>query len=300
MIKAILKITGSVVVLAVVLWFADGQAVLAHLQDTDPVWLFLAFSALTSLTFLMSRRWQLTAHELSLELGYRHAVAEYYIAQLVNLILPGGVVGDISRAIRLRQTGDVIRAAQSVAAERILGQGTVFFITGSALSISMLLPGGINWPSWVWVGVFAVFAGILAALLFSRRATSTGRFLHLIFSLLRRPQLLSLSCAIAGLLIFSLYACARATGTILTADTWLTLLPLVLSAMLVPLSIAGWGWREGAAAALFPLVGATPSAGVAMGITYGAMMMIAALPGIFFMFHNPSLLADTTMERTSS
>ncbi|WP_168769393.1 hypothetical protein [Yoonia sediminilitoris] len=48
--------------------------------------------------------------------------------------------------------------------------------------------------------------------------------------------------------------------------------------MLVPLSVAGWGWREGAAAVLFPPTGATPSVGIAMGIAYGAIMTIAALP----------------------
>lgn len=46
----------------------------------------------------------------------------------------------------------------------------------------------------------------------------------------------------------------------------------------------GWGWREGAAAALFPLIGATPSAGIATGVAYGAMMMIAAIPGLFFVW----------------
>jgi len=52
--------------------------------------------------------------------------------------------------------------------------------------------------------------------------------------------------------------------------------------MLIPLSVAGWGWREGAAAALFPMFGASVEAGVAMGICYGTLVLIAALPGVAF------------------
>ena len=42
------------------------------------------------------------------------------------------------------------------------------------------------------------------------------------------------------------------------------------------------GWREGAAAALFPLIGASAGAGVAAGIAYGAMLLLAALPAVVF------------------
>ncbi|MEM6761226.1 MAG: hypothetical protein AAF601_17275 [Pseudomonadota bacterium] len=53
---------------------------------------------------------------------------------------------------------------------------------------------------------------------------------------------------------------------------------MILIAMLSPLSVGGWGWREGAAAALFPLIGEAPSAGVAAGVAYGATVLVAALP----------------------
>ncbi|PUB19239.1 lysylphosphatidylglycerol synthase domain-containing protein [Yoonia sediminilitoris] len=102
-----LKFAVSAGLLAIVLWLAGAQHVMTHLQGAEIGWLADAFATLTLLTFLMARRWQLTAHALSIELGYRHAVAEYYIPQLVNLILPGGVVRDVGRAVRLRQKGDM-------------------------------------------------------------------------------------------------------------------------------------------------------------------------------------------------
>jgi len=62
-----------------------------------------------------------------------------------------------------------------------------------------------------------------------------------------------------------------------------TLIPLILTAMLIPLSVAGWGWREGAAAALFPLAGAAPDAGLAASAAFGALMLAAAMPGALWL-----------------
>jgi uncharacterized membrane protein len=50
--------------------------------------------------------------------------------------------------------------------------------------------------------------------------------------------------------------------------------------MLVPLSVAGWGYREGAAAAVFPLIGASAAAGVSASVVFGAVMLGASLPGL--------------------
>jgi hypothetical protein len=57
--------------------------------------------------------------------------------------------------------------------------------------------------------------------------------------------------------------------------------------MLIPLGLAGWGWREGAAAALFPLAGASPTAGIAASAAFGGLILISSLPGIIWLFRAP-------------
>jgi len=247
----------------------------------------------------MAKRWQIVAAAFGIEISYPRAVAEYYIAQLVNLVLPGGVVGDIARAVRVRHAGDLTRAAQSVVAERIVGQAVMFAALGMALAVALTLPDGIAWPAYAWAGIGLGIALTPVAVLVARRDTAMGRFAATVVGLFRKLDLILLSLLITALLIFSLYACARATGTVIPPSGWLTLLPLVLSAMLIPLSVGGWGWREGAAAALFPLIGASPSAGIAMGIAYGAMMTIAAFPGTYFAWRaaaSPSTPGQTHLE----
>ena len=280
--KRIVKVITSFAVLALVFWFSDPQAVLGRLKGASVGWLVLSGLSLGALTFLMARRWQIVAASFEIEISYPHAVREYYIAQMVNLVLPGGVVGDVARAVRVRRAGDMLRAGHSVAAERIIGQVYIFAVLGLALTVSLILPGGIAWPvlSWIGIGLAVAAAGI--AFISSRRTGAVARFLRHVFRLMTVPAVAGLSLLITSLLVFSLYACARATGTIVPPAGWLTLIPLILSAMLVPMSVGGWGWREGAAAALFPLVGASPDAGIATGIAYGTMMMVAASPGLYF------------------
>jgi hypothetical protein len=57
--------------------------------------------------------------------------------------------------------------------------------------------------------------------------------------------------------------------------------------MLIPLSISGWGFREGAAAALLPLAGATASGGLASSVAFGLTFIAAVLPGLVFVWLKP-------------
>lgn len=292
--KRVAHLGASLLLLVIALWWVSVEDVLARLQSAQPVWLLLAFACLTLSTWSMARRWQRTAEALDLELRYFPALREYYLAQAMNALLPGGVVGDVSRAIRLRGKGDLKRAAQSVVAERVLGQVALLVILTLGMGFALAMPGAIAWPvatGWIFAVSVCVGGVVLAGFAL---AGPTAAFFRFCLGLLMRPAIAAHTFAAAGLLIFALYACARATGTDVPFEAVVTVLPLVLSAMLIPLSVAGWGWREGAAAALFPLFGASAEAGVTMGICYGGLALIAALPGVGFAL---SPVDKTTLER---
>lgn len=280
--KRVFNILVSLALFGLLIWWADADVVLGSLKEASFGWLGLAVLSLTAITFLMALRWQILARVFAVDISYPRAVAEYYIAQVVNTVLPGGVAGDVARALRVRHKADLASAAKSVVADRIVGQVAMFITLGVGLSGALLIPGGIAWPafSWAVIAVFVAAAG--GAVFLSRREGPMAHFFQLVLTSFKDLHLIALALVITALLIFSLYACARATGTLIPPAGWVTLLPLILSAMLIPISVGGWGWREGAAAALFPLIGASPSAGIAMGIAYGLMMMIAALPGLYF------------------
>jgi uncharacterized membrane protein YbhN (UPF0104 family) len=164
--------------------------------------------------------------------------------------------------------------------ERLIGQIAMFSLMFAGFIVVLVVPGGLAWPVWSWGVLLGVLASAFLGVFFAKRKGAVAIFLTLLGRLIRDPQQICLSTFIALVISFSFYACAKATGSTLPLSTLFTLIPLILTSMLIPLSVGGWGWREGAAAALFPLAGASASAGIATGIAYGATMLIAALPAV--------------------
>ncbi|MGA8247738.1 MAG: hypothetical protein WB797_12605, partial [Nocardioides sp.] len=76
-----------------------------------------------------------------------------------------------------------------------------------------------------------------------------------------------------------LLVAARAAGVQASGSVLVTtgLLVLVLSS--VPLNVAGWGPREGAAAWAFAWVGLGSSAGLTVSVVYGVVAAVSTLPG---------------------
>ncbi|MGD1882396.1 MAG: YbhN family protein [Paracoccaceae bacterium] len=275
--KLILKLAFSASLIGATLYVAGAAPVWAALAEADLRWLGVAAFCLISVTVLMARRWQLVAQSLGLDLTYGLALREYFLSGLINQILPGGVLGDASRAIRLRHAGDLKRAAKSVLLERLIGQIFLWAVMAVGFMIALLLPGGLPLPLWIWV----VLVGLIA--LFGLAYISRFPLINDAVSLLRRSEQTLISGLITALLLVSFAACARGVGAVLPGEAILTLIPLILSAMIIPLSIGGWGWREGAAAMLFPLAGLEASLGVATGIAYGGLLLLTALPAMVFL-----------------
>jgi uncharacterized membrane protein YbhN (UPF0104 family) len=63
------------------------------------------------------------------------------------------------------------------------------------------------------------------------------------------------------------------------AAVLMALCTVLLLSMVIPLTVAGWGIREGAAALLWPLAGLPAEQGVALSVGYGALMFIGSCPG---------------------
>ena len=60
---------------------------------------------------------------------------------------------------------------------------------------------------------------------------------------------------------------------------FLLMVPLVGLIMVIPISIAGWGVREGVMVVGFGYLGVAPEAALALSILYGLLMLVVALPG---------------------
>jgi uncharacterized membrane protein YbhN (UPF0104 family) len=247
----------------------------------------LAATAITALTTLCCAwRWRLVADGLGVPLRPGTAVAAVYRAQFLNATLPGGILGDVDRALgHAPGTGIGGPGVRSVVWERTLGQ-----VVQVALSVLLLLtlPSPVRGAGATATGlgilVLVVVAGLVLLL---RRRTRRTRAVHVTGADLRailrthRARLgitVASGAAVAGHLLVFLLA-ARVAGVPAPAVDLVPLAALVLLAAAVPMNVAGWGPREGVAAWAFAAAGLGGSAGVTTAVVYGVMALVATLPG---------------------
>lgn len=286
------------VVLIVLLLALDPAEVLARLSSVHLGWAGLAVLIGIAQTFLSAWRWRYTAGRLGLDLPFVSALAEYYLAVFLNQVLPGGVLGDATRAWRHASrsgfgTSSAGSAMRAVLLERASGQLVMAFVAlGSACVIlwrmhpSMLAPLGA-------AGVLSALAAVMTARRLAGAAGGTAPS-SLVPRILRDARLalwdgpavvvqLTTSMLIVGSYVLTYLIAARAVGIEAPFVELAPLVAPVLLAMLIPLSIGGWGLREGAAAAMWVAVGMSAAEGVAISVAYGVIVLIGTLPGAWLM-----------------
>ncbi|CAH1041695.1 hypothetical protein HPTD01_173 [Halomonas sp. TD01] len=277
---------------AVALW-VEPDAVMAEVQRFAPGWMALALLISVLQVMLSAWRWQLTAGLIDVPLRYRYALREYYLALLVNQLLPGGVLGDAGRAHRhARQSSSKGSAWRAVVIERASGQLAIALYTLIALFTSPLWLTALGFSGlMVVVGVVGIVmvAGVTLMVWLRRSAVTLPTWCAALGQDMRRgllqrdvwPRQLISSFSIVLSYGLVMVCAARAIGVELAALDVLALAPVLLLAMLVPLSIAGWGVREGAAAGIWMFVGLPSAQGVAISLAYGVLVLISSLPGIW-------------------
>ena len=98
MISGLLRTGVSLALLALLVWWLDAGALLDRLAGFDPRWALAALAISLPQVALLAFRWRFTAGRLGLDLPFGAALREYYLALFLNQGLPGGVMGDVSRA----------------------------------------------------------------------------------------------------------------------------------------------------------------------------------------------------------
>ena len=288
MVWAWARALGGIGLLGVLLWQVGSGPFLSGLAliDGRVVAAALAIGALT--TVCGAWRWSLVAGGLGVRLPLGTAVAHCYRAVFLNATLPGGVLGDVDRAVRHgRDAGDVGRGVRAVVWERGAGQVVQVLL---ALVLLAAFPSPVR-PYLPVAALVLVAVGLGAALL-ARAVPDAGRsrgaraaravVADVRAGLLARRTwlgvLLASAVMVAGHLATFLLA-ARTAGATAPLSRLLPLTLLALLAMGLPLNVAGFGPREGVAAWAFGAAGLTAAQGVATATVYGALVLVASLPG---------------------
>lgn len=282
--RLLLRVAVSAALLGVLAARLDARALGARLVGMRAGWALLALAISVPQVALSAWRWRLTAARLGIALPYRAALREYYLATFLNQVLPGAVMGDVSRAVRHgRDTGGMGAATKAVVLERASGQ--IVVLTVAALSL-LALPVTLGTGARATLAGAAFAVALLAGTLVGVRrraagwAGSLGRDAHA--ALLARDVILRQ--LLASVLVVASYvgmycAAARAVRAATPLTTLAPLVAPVLVSMLVPATVAGWGIREAAAATLWRAVGLAAADGVAISAAYGLLVLLSSLPG---------------------
>ncbi|WUB43152.1 flippase-like domain-containing protein [Streptomyces griseorubiginosus] len=280
----------GVTILALLLWRLGTGVFLDGLRRIDTVALLaaLAIGALT--TVFSAWRWQLVARGLRIRLPLGPAVADYYRALFLNAALPGGVLGDVHRAVRHGQSaGDMGRGVRAVVLERAAGQIALAIVGGAVLLTmpSPVLADARHLAPAVGLATLGALAVVVALRMNRAPSSRRGRALRATLAEAREALLsrrnwpgvtLSSALVLAGHLGMFVLA-ARIAGSDASVAALLPLAVLALLAMGLPLNIGGFGPREGVTAWAFAATGLGAEAGLATAIVYGVLSFVASLPG---------------------
>lgn len=284
----------GVAILAVLLWRMGTGVFLEGLRRIDAPTLLTALGIGLVTTVFSAWRWALVARGLRIRLPLGPAVADYYRALFLNAALPGGVLGDVHRAVRHgRSAGDLGRGVRAVVLERAAGQ-VVLLGVGVAVLLTMespVLAGTRHLAPLVGMGVLGALAVVLA-LRMNRAPSREGRaaagalratLREAREGLLSRRNLpgvaVSSAVVLAGHLAMFVLA-ARVAGSGASVAVLTPLAVLALLAMGLPLNVGGWGPREGVTAWAFGAAGLGAGTGLGVAVVYGVLSLVASLPGV--------------------
>ena len=275
-----------------VLWFLVRQMGAAPFEDGLRAVTWQAVVAAVTLTALTTAcsawRWRVVARALGADIDLPRATGAYYRSLFLNSVLPGGILGDVHRAVTHgRRAGDVAQGVRAVAWERLCGQVIQAVVTAVVL---LTLPSPVR-PAlpYVLAGIAGV-AGCAALVVggAARRGRSRpARAARAIAADLRRgllvpgvwPQLTLASLLVVAGHTATFVIAARVAGCTAPLGELIALLMVVQIAAGIPLSVGGWGPREGAAAWAFAAAGLGAANGVTVATLYAVLMLAAVAPG---------------------
>ena len=298
----------SIALLLALAWWLDVAQIVARLGQMRAGWVFAALALSVIQVLASAWRWRFTAGRLGIVLPFGQAVREYYLSMFVNQVLPGGVVGDVSRAWRhaaaqrltTSSGGPAIRA---VVLERLSGQLVMVGVASASVLTLVVGSGDAG-----WVVVLAGLGLVVAVRQWVKAparddggvddapSSLWGRSWHDTKAALLTGTALPIQVASSVVVVGTYVAIYLMASLAVDVDTPLRrLLPLVapvLVAMLIPASVAGWGVRETAAALLWDAAGLTSEDGVVISIAYGLLSLVSSLPGFVVLMQGPRRTRD--------
>lgn len=299
----IAKLTGSwwlravvtAAVLTLLLARIDVDEAIAAIGRLDPGTLAIVAFLLVVDRALMVWRWIALLRAAGQPISTKSSTWIYLVSSFVGGFLPAGIGADVARAYALSQrTSQGGAAVASVAADRLLGLISILLVglfgaaswhrgaEANAVLIAGAVLGVFASVAFLWADVW-VRAAIPAALRDRRAGVRALRYADALSAYRGHRRtvvfVLGLSVCVQLLRIFQAFLLGRGIGIDTPFGYYLVFMPIGLIALLLPISISGFGAPQGVIVWLLRPVG-VPEADAFVLSTLIVLSGIAAnLPG---------------------
>ena len=271
---------------------ADTTALLARAAAIDPRWLTAAFALTLVQVVLISWRWAFIMAGLDAAIGLRRALCINLAGFFFSQALPTSIAGDAWRVWKIGSLGFGIGTGlRGVLIDRttaMIGLVLVILPTTPLLLARMPDPA-MRWSVAAGLGIgaallaLALSADRLPGHWASGRLSSVAEFGRAVRGLLSRPvtaiPIIGVSVVVHLLAGVTMWLIAGSLGLSVGLVDCLVLMPPIVLVAGMPLSIAGWGLREGAVVAVFALVGVPMDGALLMSVLLGLLLLLVSLPG---------------------
>lgn len=302
--KNIIKLLITVAIFYYLFQKIDFNELWAILYKSHGGWILVALIMQLGSTYLAAYRWFKISQLLVFKERLSFYVQSYFKGTFFNQVLPSSIGGDAVRMIDLTRKGyDKKEAFYGVFVDRVVGlvgllvlnliASILFYGTFKAdlsqLIIFISLSGIVGFLSLFLIEKIHFLEKFKFLNLFHRLSK---RLNHLYKSKVLLMKHISISVAVHLLSVLTMYGISLSIDTHLSFQMLLIAVPPVFLLTIIPISLAGWGIREGAMVGIFTLVGANPAKILAMSILYGLLLIISALPGSYFWIKNKKITQE--------
>ena len=290
----ILKVLVTTLLFIVIFDKVDINSTIEILKATDSSFFILALLVMTIEVLIANTRWRLILKQLGSNIAYFTALRYLWIGVFFNQALPSSIGGDAVRGYYLCKNEDysISEATIGVLLDRVIG------LLGLVLLVIFTIPlifESIVTPLTKWTILAIIIAALLAIIMsliidlipnkFSQwkimnglvKFSSKGR--EVLFSFYGMLSII-LSLIIHLTFVFTAWLLAYGMGLDISLTGMLLIVPITNLLIALPISIAGWGIREGLFIAGLGYLNVSSDAALALSILYGLLMLVVSLPGL--------------------
>jgi uncharacterized membrane protein YbhN (UPF0104 family) len=281
--------------LGLVLYFLlrlDWSGVAQTLLTADRSYVTAAFAAFAFIPLLAAERWRNACLACRVWLARRFFVRATYAALFAGQFLPSGLGTDAVRLLALwRQDVSLRRGVQAVAVDRMCGVTAILILALVGMPSALaLLPPGAATPI---AGATALLLAACGAVLFvdrlplppALRRGWAGHILALTSDIRaavgtrHTAAALAYGIALHVLAVIGVMLLAQAFGYGLRFFDLLTVTAIAILAGMLPISLNGWGVREGAMILGLSLLAVPRDVALMISVLFGACNALWSLPG---------------------